>query len=398
MHPLTFIVILGAVCGALTQITDDPLCAGCVFVNGAAYNNHEDCTKFVQCRYNSLGKLIGTVRRCPFATYWDMNSLNCLPVEDTKCPNDFCFDKIEFYEHKAETNCRGYWQCNDVGKSVPMCCPANYLFDKTHGCIEDVFNVCNDTCFAVYEPPQPTICDKLPVLGKPDKYQQDIAGWGTMVRSCAPGTEFVAESCLCLRIVKPSNVGDKCLPEIHLTFEKDHTDQSKYPTTVVNENVDVKDGVAIFNGNNSRLIIPRFTNVEHRSTVIIRAKYKSSHQTFSGMARALVVNSDCGNLPSIMLSEDETNTYFGVSTNEKRFVFTYLPQKQVTTPQPEKYVEFRFENGQLWGSDGDSSRSVEAPGYLRSVRCALQIGYADNLLPFEGEIDELTIYLCDPDE
>ena len=112
---------------------------------------------------------------------------------------------------------------------------------------------------------------------------------------------------------------------MYLPFDKNTEDMSGSNNYVANENVRVEDGVAKFDGR-SRLIIPRFTNLEHSTTVVIKVNFKSS-ATAPAVARAIVSNSDCGNLPSIMISEDKDNIYFGVGTSSKAFEYTSIPRE-----------------------------------------------------------------------
>ena len=112
---------------------------------------------------------------------------------------------------------------------------------------------------------------------------------------------------------------------MYLPFDKDTSDMSGNGFYVGNENVRVINGAAIFTGR-SRLIIPRFTNLEHSTTVVIKIKFTSAGPAPT-IARAIVSNSDCGNLPSIMISEDESNVYFGVGTSSTPFEMTGLPRE-----------------------------------------------------------------------
>lgn len=378
-------------------------------VNGAGYNDHEECDKFVQCHYNDFGVLVGEIRECPFATHWDMDTLTCLPIGETQCDKDKCFNQQNDLEYGVSTNCRGYMRCSN-GKSVPMCCKANETYFESIGCIDDVNDECNDTCFGVSESKlYPPVCDKYPVVGKPQVYRQNVAGWGELELPCAPGTLFVPDSCACLKFTETVHAKSECKAEVYLPFTHDHRDYSGKGNYVHNENVEIKNGVAVFNGNDSRLIIPRFTNLEHSDTVIIKVKYSSKHETWTGMARAIVSNADCGTFPSIMLAEDKSNVYFGVGTNIARFAYTFIQQKpsDKMSTTSEKEVEYRFHNGELTGSNGAYTKTIDAPGFLRNVRCAVQIGFGEtsqpgkkelSLLPYEGEIDELSIYLCNPDQ
>ncbi|XP_045188525.2 protein PIF-like [Mercenaria mercenaria] len=394
--PVCLFLICVLHCASAQKPTD--LCAGCVMVNGAGYNDHVDCDKYVQCHDDGTGALVAEVMDCPFATHWDMESLTCLPIGDTPCGNDKCLRLAKDSEYSVATNCRGYMKCVG-GKSKPVCCAYNQTYVDGTGCVDDVNDVCNDTCFGVSESTlYPPKCDMFPIAGKPAKYERYVEGWGNLTLDCPIGTLFLKDACACIGLTDVIARKRVCKPEIHLPFTRDHRDESGKSYFVHNEDVVIKNGVAEFNGKNSRLVIPRFTNLEHSTTVVIKIKYSSKHETWTGMARALVSNSDCGTPPSIMLSEDNSNIYFGVGTDASQFVYTFVPQLPINPDVPEKTVEYKFNNGDLMGSNGVETRKKAATGYLRNVRCAIQIGHAENLQPFDGKIDEVSIYLCDPDQ
>ena len=112
---------------------------------------------------------------------------------------------------------------------------------------------------------------------------------------------------------------------MYLPFDTNTKDKSGNKFFVRNENVFVENGVAKFTGK-SRLIIPRFTNIEHSTTVVIKIKFTSGG-TDPKVARAIVSNSDCGNVASILISEDDSYIYFGVGTSSKSFQLTSLPRE-----------------------------------------------------------------------
>lgn len=117
-----------------------------------------------------------------------------------------------------------------------------------------------------------------------------------------------------------------CKPELYLPFTDDTDDHSVNRLSVGSEDVAVSYGAGRFSGK-SRLIVPRFTNLEHVSTIVIKLKYTSS-ETNSPFPRALVSNSDCGHAPSIMVVEDNHNIYFSVRTTATtHFVSTSVPRK-----------------------------------------------------------------------
>ena len=378
------------------QIMTSDLCAGCTIVNGAGYKSHPtDCDKFIQCHFDGNGVLVGEVQQCAFSTYWNMQLLTCLPSFQSSCDTDMCENETSGTQIEAEGNCRGYWECRK-GKAIPKCCPYGQNYNETEGCVDNIDDECLDSCFNDVQKNQ--TCDKLPVSGHPEMFQQEVAGWGLVKMYCAPGTIFNEDACLCAKFDKTNVQKKTCTPEIYLPFDEDHRDQSGKRNYVANQNVEVSNGTAKFNGVNSRLIIPRFTNLEHSTSVVIKIKYTSNHMT-SGIARALVSNSDCNNLPSIMLSEDATNVYFGVGTSEAKFQYVFVNQELLngTETTSTKEVVYKFDNGELTGTNGAETASVPAEGYLRNVQCALHLGHAENLAKFEGEIDEITVYLCNPD-
>ena len=55
-------------------------------VNGAGYNQHPECDKFIQCHYNMDGDLVGEVQQCKFPTFWSQDLLNCVTYDKSDCP------------------------------------------------------------------------------------------------------------------------------------------------------------------------------------------------------------------------------------------------------------------------------------------------------------------------
>lgn len=377
------------------QLPTNVLCANCTMDNGAAYNSHPtDCDKFVQCHFNHFRQVIGEIQQCAFATYWNMDKMTCLPYDQVTCKNDKCEGLPDLTVFGAQSNCRGYWECMG-GQAVPKCCPLGYRYEVATGCIEDMDEVCLDRCFNDKEKKQK--CDKKKIAGNPNWFKQFVQGHGYIRMPCAPGTIFSQDECTCAIETKVVIEERKCRPEIYLPFTANTDDMSGNGYYVGNYNVFVKNGVANFYGN-SRLIIPRFTNLEHSNTVVIKIKYTSSAAD-PAVARAIVSNSDCGNRPSIMISEDSSNVYFGVGTSSKDFEFTAIPREQTATgPVTSQELKYVFENGVLSGTNGVNETTIDVPGTLRNVQCGLHIGDADDLDTFVGEIDEISVYLCNPDK
>ncbi|XP_045183810.2 protein PIF-like [Mercenaria mercenaria] len=378
----------------------DELCTMNKWLRGASYFEHPtDCEKFVQCHRNALGRLVAEEQQCSFPTYWKTELLTCVPVQEIMCANDKCAVLPDGSVRGGYRNCRGYWECQD-GKSEPKCCPLGQKFDDDFGCVEtkDEDDECKDTCMGiVYEPKNETlnetvVCPKLAIAGEPGYYKQYEEGWGLRKFPCSPGTVFDQDMCECVRAAAPVEKA-KCKPEVHLTFTNNQTVINGY--FVENENVIVQNGVADFNGVNSRLNIPRFNNIEHSEAIVIRIKYTSSQEK-TGYPQAVLSNSGCGFLPSIIISEDEHAVTFGVGTTRNLLASTSVKQpKDILST--EKTVELKFLNGVLMGSVNNVASAVPANGYLRNVQCTLNVGFAENMSHFKGKVDELSVFMCDPD-
>ena len=117
-----------------------------------------------------------------------------------------------------------------------------------------------------------------------------------------------------------------CKPELYIPFNRTADDRSGNWLSVGNEFVEVDAGFGRFNGK-SRLIVPRFTNFGGISTLVIKAKYTSDKMNMSA-PRAVVSNSDCGNDPSILITEDDDRIHFGVRTTATNyFLSTSVPRR-----------------------------------------------------------------------
>jgi len=396
---------IGAVllCCLVTSLAQDPdVCRDAVVVDGVGYHSNGECDKFIECNYQSGSAPIVWLKQCPFGTYWNMDYLTCTEVDKVRCEADKCRGVPNGEVYAAVNNCKGYWQC-EGGKSVAKCCDYGKQFNKDlMECVADELETCADKCFDTHF--NWTVnCDKIAISDRPGYYKQMVDGWGLLELPCAPGTGFHQESCHCINLVEVDNTRPKCTPELYLPFTTDHRDQSGKNVYVQNINVDVRDGHAVFNGVNSRLIIPRFTNLEHSTTIVVKIKYESDHKQVMRMSQALVGNNGCGNIPTLLVAEDMRNVYVGVGTDEKMFAYTAVPQMPQNIEK--KSFVYTFMNGTLSGAlqnpdvNGQiqAESSISAPGYFKNVRCALQIGFADSMEPFRGRIDELSVFLCHPD-
>ena len=405
-------LISGVLLMVLSSIYAKPtmdLCAGCTMVNGAGYNNHPtDCDKFVQCTFDARGTVYAEVMQCAFGTEWNLYLLTCVPAAEVACASDKCMGEPNGVVRAGVGNCRGFWSC-DTGRSVAKCCPVGQNYNDTLGCVDNmVADECTDMCFneVVLVPDVSATttmkpCFKREAPSMPAVYEEEIAGWGWLLRPCPIGTVFNPVACECLLAVSPQSITPAvCQPEIFLPFTHDHFDHSGKGNYVKNENVQIENGVAKFNGVNSRLVIPRFTNLDS-SSVVIKIKYSSNNEELV-QSQALISNNDCGIEPAIKITENSKDVLFSVGTKLAVDIQTELTVPHAATGQrqtgvTEKDISYKFANGLLSGQVNNGNEVVKtAPGNLRKVHCAIHIGHAEDAKPFKGEIDEITLYLCDP--
>lgn len=90
---------------------------------------------------------------------------------------------------------------------------------------------------------------------------------------------------------------------------------------VENFNVTVKNGLAFFNGH-SRLVLPRFANLDYQDLVIyVKFRDEPSHRF-----QALVSNGDCcKHMASMALIKSKHNVHFMAKTDEKKVTTFHLP-------------------------------------------------------------------------
>ncbi|XP_052248379.1 protein PIF-like [Dreissena polymorpha] len=398
-----------SLCSFTTQSKPvDDVCSHWSLQNGVAFFSHQDCDKFIQCYQYGLGKVVGVVQQCGFGTEWNQDLLTCVASSISTCPpsSDKCYQLTNGEVRKAVGNCRGFWVCNN-GDSVPKCCPMGQYYNETTGCTDvEIDTECNARCFNDYPFPdkfngttEMTTTTKKPCLIKrivpdiPMQYEEYIVGLGWISRPCPAGLLYVQDDCECTKVVAVSKPS-ACSREIYLPFNNSHYDQSGKNNYILNENVVVANGKAVFNGYTSQLVIPRFTNVD-ASTIVVKVLYTSDHEKLT-QSQTILSNSNCDQGSSIVITEGSGTVNYTVGTMKGETIF----ENTVSVPQTasqEKDIVFSFNKGVLKGKLGNNEMVLEnQPGHLRSVRCALHIGNSDNVSGgwFKGAIEELSIYLC----
>nr|QDO66815.1 hypothetical protein [Pinctada fucata] len=377
-----------------TQAPISGPCDKCKMQNGVGYNPHpDDCDKFTQCYFGGENQIMAVYRQCPFGQYWDQGMLTCRPSAEVNCPNDKCrHPRLLSYPYQGTTSCRAYWKCN-FGKAIGMCCPEGYEYNAFGGCVKS--KKCNDTC-----PPQlinEGPCDKRPSWKNEKGFEQYVYGFGWVDMPCAPGSRFDCNTCEC-SLHTSFLPGRVCRPEVHIPFDKNCKDESGKAVYV--ENIDVTltgTGLGYFNGNTSKLIIPRFANVEHYSDFVIKMRFMD----VTGGVRGMVSNGDCcSNEASLKMVKSERNIHYLAKCSRGATSTFYLPfipgnWNEAYYMHDTKKLEGKV-NGigmEKWAY-GSLRRSVYGP--LKKSAAGLQIGFVKGFENFHGYMDYVTIYMCRP--
>ena len=409
-------VALVAVCSAAPRDFSEH-CDFQNFDNGAGFATHpESCDKFIQCWTNGLGQMVGMEMSCGFGTYWKNSDLACVAVNQASCLIDKCKYEADGTVFKADTNCRGFWKCAG-GKSVPACCPSGQHYEENGGCVKNMNGECKVQCIHEYVPPMDAndtmanmTTESMPVettteaqciyeevFDEANAYYQYVHGMPIKML-CAPGSVFNASACGCVHQANAEAI--RCRPDLHLTFTNGAEDMSNHHSEVQNTNVFVDNGQAGFNGMNSELVIRRYTNVDINTALYIRVKYVSNHDFIpAGESRAILSDSDCSYLPTIYIAENKTHINAGVKNVDAPMAWVSLPHDvNATSGQSEKDVAFHFNavTETLSLSYGGQTSTVAVAGNQMKIACALHVGQARGSMPFRGTIDELAIYMCEP--
>lgn len=384
------------------------LCEGCKMINGAGFNSHpNECDLFVHCYFGELG-LRAIIRKCPFGQFWNQTILSCEYSERAYCPMDRCA-YIKDRDYEASENCRAYWECSN-GHSRGKCCRYGYRYVRGEGCVLDSDNICKESCpmemptdLHSYNNAPAQSCDKIPIANDRSHYQQLLPGTGYVTMPCAEGTHYNERKCTCTDqepsyptfkepLVQEPPAG--CRPEVKLDFKNGVTDSSGKWTYVNNQGVLIQNGEAIFNGD-SRLLIPRFTNVEFGKTFVIRLRYKEEEKLKFNESQALVNNGDCGDFGSIQIFTKRNSIGYVVKTTKEPSHVSL----QIHKPHGEwKDVEYVVSDGKFEGYLNGVQATKWSMGSVESRQCAVQIGFGHGYNNFRGRLSLLEIYLCKPEK
>lgn len=113
-----------------------------------------------------------------------------------------------------------------------------------------------------------------------------------------------------------------CQPEVYLPCNDDLNDYSGRYTFIQNEGVTITDGAASFS-RDSGLRIPRFSNVDIGSTLVISFSLRRGENT--DRPQAIVSNADCGRQGSIYIIQTSSTVKFILRTKNEAECTLSLP-------------------------------------------------------------------------
>ncbi|XP_071104973.1 uncharacterized protein [Haliotis cracherodii] len=378
------------------------LCDGCLYANGIGYMPYpSDCSRYVQCWEEGSQPI---VRPCAPGTLWDQTDLTCKhasavscgspsPVPTTAAPSA-CKGKREVAGNKAvyQLYVNGHGWLNRP-------CPAGTEFKAA---------LCR--CDTSYVPiPESTTTAASPdcreVAGNTAVYEQLVSGHGWMERPCPTGTEFHVAGCRCVVSNVPvvpavtttsASATAVCQPEVYLPCNDDLNDYSGRYTFIQNEGVTINDGAASFS-RDSGLRIPRFSNVDIGSTLVISFSLRRGENT--DRPQAIVSNADCGRQGSIYIIQTSSTVEFILRNKNEAECTLSLPYETVVGYRSRSMTNCRLTlyGGNMTAKVGSETKNISCPGDIAKSQCAMQVGRGTGYDNFTGEIDEFTVSMCRSD-
>lgn len=365
------------------------------FADGVAYTfKPGSCTEFLQCQQEKGGVQV-QVATCPFETFFDDQHSVCRHHEEQICWTDPCADKVTVsYGHNS--NCRAYWAC-ERGHSVPVCCPSGTSYVAGFGCARNV--TCTDTCMDfgnLKSMIQASQCKLLSMDMDPHYYFEFVAGMGWVVRMCASGSMFEQAYCKCIGTSK-----DKCGPELYMDFQGGLVDISGNNLSLGVYNVHLDGGTAAFYAN-SHLKLWRFSGMSLGQHVTISFRFRTSVTAPKGKLMHLISNCchNCKSEPSpslniaIIPGDQGGVAVLSTTTREAGETFLFVPFKDTFTGW--NSLVYSYDGIHMTGTVNDRTAQKPIVGDIEGKPDPLLIGACGTSNAYDGFMDELKFYMCNP--
>ncbi|XP_046559764.1 titin-like [Haliotis rubra] len=376
--------------GTLTvQTASTDLCRNAQNRNGVGYGRHPmDCDKYIQCYYNPNGNVIGVYRTCPSGYYWDQTNLKCDENWRVTCPLERCTGKCKPH-YRMDGGCRSYWECSR-GASVAKCCNPGFMYVMDEGCRPNFF--CRDTCPSSCG--EIAVCAKVPVWGTNiASFNMTFASIGQITTDCVSSSYFDVTDCGC-SVLDPA-----CGPRYELNFNNQGSLNFALATYLSYSNVTVANGIASFNENSTFFANVSISNRNTTHPNIVRFRYRES--TTSSGRRVLVSSSNCKEKNSLVIAIDNEYVTFEVMSWYGRTV--KLP---VSTAGMSRFswkrVTLIYSGYDIVAALASETITYTARVYASDsniIECGLRFGSdgtSTSGTKFVGELDEISVYSCNP--
>ncbi|XP_012936621.1 protein PIF [Aplysia californica] len=338
-----------------------------------------------------VSNTIAVVRQCPFGLFWSQQTRTCEQASIISPAEDECNGSRS--RTRSSNNCRGYYAC--VGRrSVPNCCPMGYAYSKV-GCV--VCPGCIDSCSSV-SAARTYACVFRPVWNDPtsfERYRLSSDGEGSYVaQQCPDNTYFNLASCDC--VPKPWRAENETVCGPRLDIPNFAIRRSEFTS----ENIQLTNlGQAVLDGSTSKLRINLDGNADfanYGGPLVIQFRYKESEEIVS--RQALLSSPDCPRAGFLLITVDRESILMEVTTDGGLLTTLKLPTAGF---KPDEWKTLRVVDNNdyisLMVSDGEDgyvtrTRAPASP----YVQCGLDLGSANFVNGFKGQIEQFTFYQCIP--
>ncbi|XP_063421681.1 uncharacterized protein LOC134706570 [Mytilus trossulus] len=370
-----------------------------------------DCRKYIRCTASAEGAGMEALEmNCAFGTFWSRMKNTCDTASNVVCPNDPCRDRT-LKSYPSGLNCRSYWTCVN-GRSDAECCPANEAYENGFCQASDSCKIDDAECPYKLrgDMPEKKKKNSCPFESHPKDESLYVLKYYGTVMNCATGTRFDEEQCTCVRAVFKRI---RCVPTTDISFNGKRVISGRSYIETSNVTLTERSG-GRFNGR-AAISVPYFKsnqNIERHLVVQMRF-YHNGKEGYDSQ----VLISNCKTVSSnelspsfaILLSKTKNQIIFFISTKQGNMdksggtASISLPY----TPGSWTVVEMKYINQQLnatvqtFQADGSSTQVNDVKDLKGRIKPSVEpvmVGNCNMNDGFVGYIDEVKIYLCDPNE